>query len=181
MGLARLDVAAYLGSSRFTNSGYQIVARLPPGTYDIGVYARSTVANAFNTVKVVRVVVTPPASEPRMVVDSPAVDQMVSQNVLVSGWAADLTGDAGSGVDAVHVWAYPLVGDGHGAPTFVGVATMGVPRGDVAAAFGMPRLGASGYALSAPLPRGYYDLVVFARSTVTGTFNNWIIVRIRVL
>lgn len=181
MGLARLDVAAHLGSSRFTNSGYQIVARLAPGTYDIGVYARSTVANAFNTVKVIRVVVTPPPSEPRMVVDSPTVNQDVSQNVVVSGWAVDLAGAAGSSVDAVHVWAYPLVGDGHGAPTFVGVATVGVPRGDVAAAFGMPQLGASGFALSASVPRGYYDLVVFARSTVTGTFNNWIIVRIRVL
>jgi hypothetical protein len=184
MGLARLDVAAHLGSSRFTNSGYQIVARLAPGTYDIGVYARSTVANAFNTVKVIRVVVTSPPSEPRMVVDSPAVNQNVpccAPTLLVSGWAVDLTGAAGSGVDAVHVWAYPLVPGGHGAPQFVGVATLGVPRGDVAAAFGMPQLAPSGYVLSGTLPRGEYDVVVFARSTVTGTFNNWIIVRIRVV
>jgi hypothetical protein len=35
--------------------------------------------------------------------------------------------------------------------------------------------------LSGALPRGDYDLVIFARSTVTGTFNNWRMVRIRIV
>lgn len=183
-GLSRPDVGAFFGSSRYTPSGYQLVGRLTPGTYDVGVYARSTVAGSFNTVKVIRVVITTPPSEPRMVVDSPAVNQDVpccAPTLLVSGWAVDLTGADGSGVDAVHVWAYPVVNGVHGAAVWVGAATLGVPRGDVAAAFGMPQLAASGYVLSGTLPRGEYDLVVFARSTVTGTFNNWIIVRIRVV
>jgi hypothetical protein len=181
MGLARLDVASYLGDSRFTNSGYQIVARLAPGTYDLGVYARSTVANAFNTVKVIRVVVTAPPSEPYMVVDQPAVGQYLSQNILVSGWAVDLAAQPGPGVDAVHVWAYPIINGVHQPAVWVGAATVGVPRGDVAAAFGVASLTSSGYVLSGTLPRGDYDLVVFARSTVTLTFNNWIVVRIHVI
>jgi hypothetical protein len=181
LGLARMDVGAFLGSSRFINSGYQVVARLNPGTYDIGVYAHSTVANTFNTVQVVRVVVTPPPSEPLMIVDLPAVNQTLSQNVLVSGWAIDKTADAGCGVDAVHVWAYPIVNGVYQTPVWVGAATVGVPRADVAASFGMARLGSAGFVLSGALPRGDYDLVVFARSTVTGTFNNWRMVRIRIV
>ena len=181
LGLARLDVGAFLGSSRFINSGYQVVARLAPGTYDIGVYAHSMVANTFNTVQVVRVVVTPPPSEPLMIVDLPAVNQTLSQNVLVSGWAIDKTADAGCGVDAVHVWAYPIVNGVYQSPIWVGAATVGVPRADVAASFGMGRLGSAGFVLSGALPRGDYDLVVFARSTVTGTFNNWRMVRIRIV
>lgn len=181
LGVARLDVGSYLGDYRFTNSGYQIVARLPPGTYDLGVYARSTVTNVFGTVKVIRVVVTAPPTDPIMAVDTPTANQTLSQNLSISGWAADRAADAGSGVDAVHAWAYRIVGGVYQAPVFVGAATLGISRGDVATAFGMPQLQASGYVLSGLLPRGDYDLVVFARSTVTGTFNHWTIVRIRVV
>jgi hypothetical protein len=43
---------------RFTNSGYGIIVTgLAPGTYDIAVFAFSTVANNFTPAKVVRVVV----------------------------------------------------------------------------------------------------------------------------
>ena len=180
-GIARPDVATYLGSSQFVYSGYQLIGRMSPGVYDIGVYARSTVANGFNTVKLVRVTILSPASDPYMAVDLPAVNQTLSQNILVSGWAIDRWAAGGSGIDAVHVWAYPIVGGVYQAPKFVGMATLGVPRGDVAAAFGMPQVQASGYVLSGTLLPGDYDVVVFARSTVSGTFNNWRIIRIRVV
>jgi hypothetical protein len=181
MGISRPDVASFLGDARFANAGYELVGRLSPGTYDVGIYARSTVANGFNTVRLIRVVITTPASDPYMAVDTPVVGQTLSQTVVLSGWALDRWAPSGSGVDAVHAWAYPVVAGNYQPAVFVGVATLGVPRGDVAAAYGMAQVGLSGFVLVGALPRGDYDLVVFARSTVTGTFNNWRIIRIRVV
>jgi hypothetical protein len=94
----------------------------------------------------------------------------------VAGWALDPNTTSGSGVDAVHVWAYPAAG---GNPVFVGVATLGFARPDVAAIVG-PSGVASGYGLIGTLPRGTWDLVVYAHSTVTNTFNNWQTVRFAV-
>jgi len=56
-GFARPDVAEIFGD-RFKNSGYGIVVNtLPPGTYDLAVFAYSTVVNNFTPARVVRVVV----------------------------------------------------------------------------------------------------------------------------
>jgi hypothetical protein len=56
-GGARPDVAAVYGA-RFGDSGYGlIVSTLPPGTYDLAVFAYSTVLNNFTPAKVVRIVV----------------------------------------------------------------------------------------------------------------------------
>jgi len=86
--------------------------------------------------------------------------------VLVEGWAIDAGALAGSGVDAVHVWAYPITGAGFGAPVFVGAATLGLSRPDVAAVFGA-QFGNAGFALQgAPLPPGTYRLVAYAHSAV---------------
>jgi hypothetical protein len=137
------------------------------------------VTGTFNNVSVVRVRAEPPPSTPRMWVDTPQQHDTLSENVTVAGWAVDLTAPGGSGVDAVHVWAYPVEG---GAPVFVGGASHGHARGDVAGAFGSARFTNSGFVLHGTLPRGrFYDLVVFARSTVTGTFNQSFTVRIRVV
>ncbi|HEX6465555.1 MAG TPA: BACON domain-containing carbohydrate-binding protein [Vicinamibacterales bacterium] len=56
-GGARSDVAAIYGD-RFAASGYGIIVNgLPPGRYDIAVFAYSTVLNTFTPAKVVRVTV----------------------------------------------------------------------------------------------------------------------------
>jgi hypothetical protein len=56
-GGSRPDVAALLGA-HFGDSGYgMVVSALPPGTYDIAVFAYSTVKNAFTPAKVVRVTI----------------------------------------------------------------------------------------------------------------------------
>jgi hypothetical protein len=56
-GGARPDVGAVYGD-RFGTSGYGIIVNsLPPGTYDLAVFAYSTVVNNFTPAKVVRVVV----------------------------------------------------------------------------------------------------------------------------
>lgn len=77
-----------------------------------------------------------------------------------------------AGVDEIHVYACPNYGSGEPC-LWVGVASYGQYRPDVAAYFGHERFTYSGYALSVnSLTPGSYLLVVYARSTVTGTFNN---------
>ena len=118
-------------------------------------------------------------ANPRMSVDTPGNNQTVGQPFLVAGWATDLAAASGTGVDAVQVWAYP--NPGSGAPArFVGTATLGGTRPDVAAFLG-PNGQQSGYGLMASgLPAGVYDIAVFMHSTVLGTFTNVQVVRVTV-
>ncbi len=178
LGVSRPDVGAAFGSSRFGVSGYSLAGTLPAGTYDIIVYAHSTVSYSFNNSQSVRITVLAPQSLPRMAVDLPGPGQTISQNIRVAGWALDAASSAGTGVNAVDVWAYPLAG---GDPIFVGSASLGTFRPDVGAAFGSARYNSSGFDLHAFVPAGDYNLVVFARSSVIGSFNNAVLVRIRVL
>ncbi|MEP6593620.1 MAG: hypothetical protein ABJC51_08000, partial [Acidobacteriota bacterium] len=178
LGVSRPDVGAAFGSTRFGPSGYSLSGTLPGGTYDVIVYAHSTVSYSFNNSQSVRVTVLAPQSLPRMAVDLPGPGQTISQNIRVAGWALDAASSAGTGVNAVDVWAYPLAG---GDPIFVGSASLGTFRPDVGAAFGSGRYSSSGFDLHAFIPAGDYNLVVFARSSVIGSFNNATLVRIRVL
>jgi hypothetical protein len=104
---------------------------------------------------------------PRVVIDTPVADQRVAQAFFVSGWAVDGRASSGSGIDAVHVWAYPARG---GAPIFVGDAIVGGARPDVADSYG-PAARDSGYGtIVRGLPPGRYMLAVFGHSTVTRDF-----------
>ena len=79
-------------------------------------------------------------------------------------------------MDAVHVYAYKDPGSGT-APVFLGVAAYGQSRPDVAAIYGT-RFTNSAFALNvSTLTPGVYDIVIFAHSTATNTFNNWAVVR----
>jgi hypothetical protein len=101
----------------------------------------------------------------------------VTRPFLVSGWAVDAGAGVGPGADAVHVWAFPTTG---GPGVFVGAASYGSARADIAANFG-PTFLNSGYNLTVTsLPPGTYDMAVYMRSTVTGTANLFRIVRITV-
>ena len=178
-GSARPDVGAAFGNARFGASGFNLSGSLPPGQYDVVVYAHSTVSGTFNNSKVVRVNVTAPLSNPRMAVDLPVQNQNISQNFVVAGWALDLGASAGAGVDAVHVWAFPA----SGAPaTFLGAASIGGARPDVGGAFGSGRFTPSGFSLGVVgvIPPGVYDIAVYAHSNVTNTFNNVSVVRVTV-
>jgi hypothetical protein len=97
----------------------------------------------------------------------------VSEPFLVGGWAIDLDETIGTGVDTVHVWAYPSRSTCDGATCdaiFLGATALGGERPDVAAIFGS-QFGKSGYGLTVDsLPPGTYDLAVFAWSTVTRGF-----------
>ncbi len=102
----------------------------------------------------VRIVLHPKGSNrlgPQITIDTPVSRTDGVQPLLVAGWAVDLDASSGTGVDAVHVWAYPVNGPStrsgqSAAPQFVGAATYGGIRPDVGAVLGEP-FTPSGYAL----------------------------------
>jgi hypothetical protein len=99
--------------------------------------------------------------------DQPANNSIVLPGFTVSGWAIDRGSGGGTGIAAVHVYAYPASG---APPIFLGSATLGDLRPDVAAIFG-PAFQSSGFHLTTPaIAPGGYRIVAFALSTVSGTF-----------
>ena len=102
-----------------------------------------------------------------MTIDTPAPNAIVARAFLVGGWALDLDETVGTGVDTLHVWAYPTAG---GDPIFLGATAYGGARPDVAAVFG-DQFKNSGYGIIVEsLPAGTYDLAVFAWGTATRGF-----------
>jgi hypothetical protein len=65
----------------------------------------------------------------RLQTDAPAQNAVVTMPFQVGGWALDQLAVSGTGVDAVLVWAIPP----SGSPAFLGAATLGGSRPDVAA------------------------------------------------
>ena len=123
----------------------------------------------------VRIVLNPKGSGrtgPQVVIDTPSAagadpSRTFGQPFVVAGWAADLDDDMATGIDTIHVWAYPVTG---AAPTFVGVAALGGARPDVAAVYG-DRFRKSGYGITvAGLAPGDYDVAVFAWSAIKQGF-----------
>ncbi len=166
--------AATLYGARFVDSGFELVNDdLPVGRYTIVAYARSAATGIFKGSRGVAYTVTGRGA-PAMALDAPAPGAAVSGRVLVQGWALDGRASTGTGVDAVHVWAFPT---GGGAPVFVGIPAAQT-RPDVAQVYGTRFLSAGFAASFDPLPTGTYDLVVFARSTVTGHFDQARAVRV---
>ena len=104
----------------------------------------------------------------RLQTDVPAPGATVIVPFAIGGWTLDQIAASGTGIDAVHVWAIPE----SGAPIFLGIATQGVSRPDVAAVFGAQFL-MSGFNLTATasLTPGAYTLAVFGHRASTGTFD----------
>lgn len=167
-GHARPDVGNVFGA-QFTNSGWYLnVVGQAPGVYDIHVKARSTVTGTFNQERIRTVTVT---ANPRMSIDIPnPTTTAVHQPFSIVGWAIDLASATGTGVHTVHVWSRRL--DVPGSPdVFIGAEHYGSPRPDVGAAFGA-RFTNSAYTQTVTgLAPGRYRFVVYARSTLTLSFN----------
>ena len=165
VGISRPDIAAFAGA-RFGASGFSIQARgLASGPYQFVAYARSTLTGTFNNAASVSVTV---AASTFMAVDIPADGAIVAPTFRVAGWAVDRAAASGPGIDAVHVWAYPVSG---AAPFFLGAAALGGSRPDVGAILGS-QFTPSGYELQAhDVPFGSYVIVVYGHSSVTGTFS----------
>ena len=170
-GGARGDVGAAYGA-QFTPSAFSGVVRLTPGTWDLVVYARSTVTGTFSDARVVRVSSLPPLSNPFILIDTPRPGP-VNASFLIAGWAVDFavaSGGAGPGIDTIHVWGYPDPGSGR-PPVWFGVATMRGPRGDVGAAFGSQFVNCGYSVVVSGVAPGLYRVVAYARSTISGTFS----------
>jgi hypothetical protein len=162
----RPDVAAAFGSPQLTRSGYALnVTGLQPGVYLFAVFGLVHSSGAFSLLRTVeenlRVQTT-------VTVDVPRSGATVGSAFGIGGWAIDQGAPSGTGVDAIHVWAYPAAG---GNPVFLGSTTTFGDRPDIGAIFGA-RFTRSGFTLSvnAP-PPGAWNVFVFAHSTATGLFQ----------
>ena len=173
-GFSRPDVGAIFGA-RFQNSGLSATLRdLPPGSYQLRVRYRLTASGqerSFNGSSFTVV------AAPLLAVGVPSNGAVVTGRFLIGGWTLDLAASTGTGVDAVHVWAYPNPGSG-APPIFLGAAQLGVARPDVAAIFGSRFLNSGFNLLAGPVSPGTYDVVVFARSSATMTFDTYSVVRV---
>jgi len=164
-GIARPDVAALFGA-QFANSGFNLdVGSLASGTHTIGVYAHSAVSNSYN---VKTVVYTVNAGAPLMGINGPVNGSVCQQPCTFSGWAIDTSAPSGTGVDAVHVYAFPVAG---GPGRFIGVAQYGIARPDVGGAFGS-RFTNSGFTFPVRgLAPGGWALYAYAHSVTTNSFR----------
>ena len=108
------------------------------------------------------------ATEPIMTIDVPGAGATVGRTFAIAGWTIDRKALAGTGIDAVHVYAFPNPGSG-AAPIFLGVAAQGIARPDVGAIFGS-QFSASGYGvISSSLGPGPYLTAALGRSIRTVT------------
>lgn len=173
-GGARPDVGSIFGS-QFTNSAFNLQIRgLTPGNYTLTAYTHSSVTGDFIDSRSVAVTVR---NNPKMSNDAPRDGSTVGPRFAVTGWALDAAAASGAGVDGVHVWAYPASG---ASPVFLGVASYGASRPDVGGIFGA-QFTNTGYALLVPnLAFGRYQIVVFAHSTVSGSFDNSAVMNVTV-
>jgi hypothetical protein len=138
------------------------------GRYDL-VFVRWQGARAAAR-RDVRIILAPKGSGQvgvQVAIDVPRSGVAVDQPFMLAGWAADRDAASGSGIDTLHVWAYPSTG---GAPVFLGTPTLGGARPDVAAVFG-DQFRHTGFGLVVQgLSAGSYDLAIFPWSNVTGAF-----------
>jgi hypothetical protein len=148
------------------------------GTYDL-VFVRSARGRALAQQNV-RIILRPKLSGyvgTQVEIDMPLTGQQVANGFALAGWAGDLDAAAGTGIDTLHAWAYPVAG---GPPIFLGTPTLGGQRPDVAALHG-EQFRDSGFGLVVQgLAPGVYDIAVFPWSNVIAGFAPAKVVRVTV-
>jgi subtilisin len=166
-GLPRSDLGTVFGS-QFTNGGFALtVTGLQGGRYRLVATGHSTVTNSYSVLRELFITI----SEPLMNIDSPAHGTSVAQPFGLGGWALDRGSQTDSGIDTIHVWAYPDPGSGT-PPIFIGEASLGFNRADVASAFGSQYLRSGFNIVVQGLAAGRtYRIAVFPHSRLTGTFS----------
>jgi hypothetical protein len=113
----------------------------------------------------------------RMIIDTPQPnDTVTGTSFHITGWTIAETSLPSTGVDLVHVWAFPV---GSGAPQFVGAGGVTIDRGDISSLFGGEHH-RSGFDVTGTLGAGTYDLVIYAHNATTGKFDQVDVVRITV-
>jgi hypothetical protein len=106
------------------------------------------------------------AAGPNVWIDQPVGSSVVDQLLTIAGWALDRSATSGTGIDHVLVYAnrLPDAESAVGTMTFVGVAEYGLPRPDIANAFG-PQFVNSGFRLTVSgLAPGFYRFAVYAHN-----------------
>jgi hypothetical protein len=148
-----------------------------PGPGFLGAHDLEFVSSNGDVVRVRAIVGT----AVQAVIDTPRADDAgnlpADASFTIAGWAIDEAAAQGTGIDAVHVWAYSTAG---GDPIFLGVAEYGDSRPDIAASFGEQFRGASYNLAVDGLSSGEYDVVVYPHSAVTGDFHGAQVVRVTV-
>lgn len=175
-GISRQDVANAFGNSRYRNSGfYMDVMSMPAGVFDLVALARSTVTRSWEVARVTRITVDPAVL---ITIDGPADGATVGTSFALNGWTLDRRATSNSGIDSLHVYAYPNPGSG-AQPLWIGAFRPNLTRTDVASAYGS-QYQASGFRIPANLAPGVYDIVIFAHSSVSRSFDNGRLVRVTV-
>jgi glucose/arabinose dehydrogenase len=175
-GFTRPDIGAIFGA-RYQRAGFAAtIYDLRPGRYFVRLAYWMTAGNRWEVRDQGAFEIVP---GPMVAIDTPPPGASVASIFHIGGWAADLRASADTGVDALHVWAYPNPGSGT-PPIFLGAASYGAYRPDVGAAFGAQFTNSGYNIVVGPLAPGTYDVVVFAHSTVTGTFPMNRVVRVTV-
>lgn len=147
-----------------------------PGTGFLGAFDLEFVGTRAGEQRItkVRVVVGPSM---RTAIDTPQHGQTMAQPFWVSGWTTDLAATEATGIDAVHVWAYPA---GGGTPVFLGFGAFGDARPDVAAVYGRQFERSAYNVLVNRLRPGVYDIVVYPHRVATNTFEGAQVIRITI-
>ena len=175
-GIARQDVANAFGNARYRNSGfYMDVMSMPAGVFDIVALARSTVTRSWEVARVQRITVDPAVL---ITIDRPTEGSTVGSSFTLSGWTLDRRATSNSGIDSLHIYAYPNPGSG-AQPIWIGAFTPNRSRPDVASVYGA-QYSATGFSVPVSLAPAVYDLVIFGHSSVTNSFDNGRLVRVTV-
>lgn len=139
-----------------------------PGTLSIRVGAVDT-GEVSAEEKTLQVTVVP--GDFRANLEKPEVNSSVGGVVKIEGWAIDMADKSGPGIDAVHVY----LDGGPGQGLYLGPATYGVERPDVATHFGDARFTKSGFVFSwdsKDVRPGAHTIHVLALSRVSGQWNS---------
>jgi hypothetical protein len=138
---------------------------LAPGSHAGQISFRSMTSDLAMTLNVS---VSLNITESRFVaIELPGAGADLAQPFDVRGWAIDTGVPSGTGVDHVEIHGYPDPGSGQ-PPLVFGSASYGSPRASVGSTYGA-RFTNSGFEFTSQgVPAGAYQLVVRARSSVTG-------------
>jgi glucose/arabinose dehydrogenase len=172
-GMNRPDVAAIYGAPFVTAGFGQLVPRLSPGRYYLVALGRVIATGAF-AYDYADVTIQ---GGGYAIIETPVMNATVTRPFVLRGFALDGAAASGTGVNSVVVYAAPSAG---GAVTFLGSATYGLAHPAVAAALG-PSFQNSGFSFTvSTLAPGLWDIAVVARSTVTGTYSTYFVIRVTV-
>ncbi len=105
-----------------------------------------------------------PGPQPAMAIDTPSAGATVEQPFSISGWAVDRSATAGTGVDAVAIWAFPA---GNKEGRLLGLAEYGGARPDLAPVLGERFVNSRYHMTISGLPAGQWTLFVFPHLVAT--------------